>query len=140
ITSVLYSATVVRCPDIRFIWSHGGGTVPYITSRLAGAESRLPKGLIYELQKMYYDTAQAYNIYTLPSFKKLVPATHILFGTDVPFAAGSAAVGTGLQDSGEFTPEQMRLINRDNAAALFPRFRVLPSWAPGFRNRRPPHP
>ena len=74
ITSVLYSATVVRCPDIRFIWSHGGGTVPYITSRLSGAESKLPKGLIYELQKMYYDTAQAYNEYTLPSFKKLVPA------------------------------------------------------------------
>jgi predicted TIM-barrel fold metal-dependent hydrolase len=124
IASVLYSATVVRCPDIRFIWSHGGGTVPYITSRFSGAESKLPKGLIYELQKMYYDTAQAYNVYTLPSFKKLVPASHILFGTDFPFAAGSAGVATGLLDSGEFTAAEMRLINRDNAVLLFPRFRT----------------
>jgi predicted TIM-barrel fold metal-dependent hydrolase len=124
IASVLYSATVVRCPDIKFIWSHGGGTVPYITSRLQGADSKLPKGTIYELQKMYYDTAQAYNIYTLPSFRKLVPPSHILFGTDFPFAAGSAAVGKGLLDSGEFTAAEMRMINRDNAAALFPRFRT----------------
>ena len=124
ITSVLYSATVVRCPDIRFIWSHGGGTVPYITSRLSGAESKLPKGLIYELQKMYYDTAQAYNPYTLPSFKKLVPATHILFGTDFPFAAGSAAVGKGLKDNGDFTAAELRMIDRENALGLFPRLKT----------------
>ncbi len=123
ITSVLYSATVVRCPDIRFIWSHGGGTVPFITSRLAGAESRLPKGLIYELQKMYYDTAQAFNEYTLPSFKKLVPASHILFGTDFPFAGGSAAVAKGLRENSDFTAAQLRLIDRDNALGLFPRLK-----------------
>jgi 6-methylsalicylate decarboxylase len=58
ILSLLSTGTVTRCPDIRFIWSHGGGTVPYITTRLAGAASKLPKGLIYELQKFYYDTAQ----------------------------------------------------------------------------------
>ena len=90
ILSLLSTGTVTRCPDIRFIWSHGGGTVPFITTRLAGATTKLPKGLIYELQKFYYDTAQAFSPYTMPSFKSLVPASHILFGTDYPLGGGSA--------------------------------------------------
>jgi len=123
ITSVLISSTVVRCPDIRFLWSHGGGTAPYITGRLAGAAQRLPKGLIYELQKFYYDTAQAYNPYTLPSFKKLVPISHILFGTDYPFATGSASVAKGLRDNGDFSASELRAIERENALELFPRLK-----------------
>ncbi len=43
IQSLLYTNTATRCPDIRFIWSHGGGTAPYITSRLgAGHRARRP--------------------------------------------------------------------------------------------------
>jgi predicted TIM-barrel fold metal-dependent hydrolase len=104
ILSLLQTATVARCPDISFIWSHGGGTVPYITSRLAGAAQKLPKGLMYELQKFYYDTAQAFNPYTMPSFRKMVPVSQIVFGTDYPLGGGSAAiVAKGLVDNGGFT-------------------------------------
>lgn len=125
ILSVLASGTVTRCPDIRFIWSHGGGTVPYITSRLALATRKLPKGLNYELQKFYYDTAQAFNPYTLPSFKKLIPASHILFGTDFPLGNGSAqAVAKGLTANGGFTDSESRAIDRDNARQLFPRLKA----------------
>jgi len=124
ILSVLVNGTVTRRPDIRFIWSHGGGTVPFITSRLNGAATKLPKGLIYELQKFYYDTAQAFNPYTLPSFKKLVPVSHILFGTDFPLGGGSAAiVAKGLIENGGFTPAELRAIDRDNALALLPRIK-----------------
>src|SRR5581483_2281165 len=121
----LASDTVTRCPDIRFIWSHGGGTMPFITTRLAGAAPKLPKGLIYELQKFYYDTAQAFSPYTLPSFKKLIPVSHILFGTDYPLGGGSAdIVAKGLIDNGEFTASELRAIDRDNALELFPRFKA----------------
>src|SRR5438105_6409525 len=89
IVSLLQTATVARFPDIRFIWSHGGGTVPYITSRLNGlGGDKLPKGVMYELQKFYYDTAQAFGPSTLPAFKRMVPADHILFGTDFPLGGG----------------------------------------------------
>lgn len=124
ILSLLSTGTVTRCPDIRFIWSHGGGTVPYITSRLAGAAPKLPNGLIYELQKFYYDTAQAFNPYTLPSFKRLVPTSHILFGTDYPLGGGSGlAVSKGLMDNGGFTEGELRAIDRENALALLPRLK-----------------
>jgi 6-methylsalicylate decarboxylase len=125
IVSLLSTATVARCPDIRFIWSHGGGTVPYITSRLNGVAQQLPKGLIYELQKFYYDTAQAFNPYTLPSFKKLVPTSHILFGTDFPLGGGSgAAVSKGLIDNGGFSESELRGIDRENALELLPRLKA----------------
>jgi len=125
IASLLSSGTVTRCPDIRFIWSHGGGTVPYITSRLNGLAQQLPKGLIYELQKFYYDTAQAFNPYTLPSFKKLVPPSHILFGTDFPLGGGSGlAVSKGLTENGGFSESELRAIDRENALELLPRLRT----------------
>jgi len=126
ILSLLSTAAVARFPDIRFIWSHGGGTVPYITSRLAGVgQQLLPKGVMYELQKFYYDTAQAFNPYTMPSFKKMVPPSHILFGTDYPLGGGTAAiVANGLADNGGFTASEMRDIDRENALELLPRLRT----------------
>ena len=124
ILSLLQTATVARCPDINFIWSHGGGTVPYITSRLQGAGPKLPKGVIYELQKFYYDTAQAFNPYTMPSFKKFVPVSQILFGTDYPLGGGSAAlVSKGLLADGGFTANELKAIDRENALRLLPRLR-----------------
>ena len=124
ILSLLQTGAVARFPDITFIWSHGGGTVPYITSRLNGAGGdKLPKGVMYELQKFYYDTAQAFNPYTLPSFKKFVPNSQILFGTDFPLGGGSAAiVAKGLIADGGFTPAELKAIERDNALRLLPRF------------------
>lgn len=125
ILSLLSTGTVTRFPDIRFIWSHGGGTVPYITTRLAGAAQKLPNGLIPELQRFYYDTAQAFSPYTMPSFKKLVPVSHILFGTDYPLGGGSAAqVAKGVVDNGGFTETELRAIDRDNALQLLPRLKA----------------
>jgi 6-methylsalicylate decarboxylase len=125
IVSLLSNATVTKCPDIKFIWSHGGGTVPYITSRLNGVGQKLPNGLIPELQKFYYDTAQAFNPYTLPSFKKLVPTSHILFGTDFPLGGGQvAAVAKGLIENGGFSESELRGIDRENALELIPRLKA----------------
>ena len=79
ILSILQTGSSARFSDLRFIWSHGGGTVPFITSRLANVNQKLPKGALAELQRFYYDTAQAFNPYTMPSFKKFVPTSQIRY-------------------------------------------------------------
>jgi len=126
IQSLLYTNTATRCPDIRFIWSHGGGTAPYITSRLGagiGPDGQ-PNANMAAMRKFYYDTAQAFNPYTMPSFKKFVPVSQILFGTDYPLGGGSAAiVSKGLVGDGGFTPAELRAIDRENALRLLPRLR-----------------
>jgi 6-methylsalicylate decarboxylase len=125
ILSILQTGASARFSDIRFIWSHGGGTVPFITSRLANVNQKLPKGALAELQRFYYDTAQAFNPYTMPSFKKFVPIDRIVFGTDYPLGGGSAAaVAKGLRDNGGFTDAELRAIERDNALGLLPRLRT----------------
>ena len=99
--------------------------MPYITTRITGAAQKLPKGLIYELRRFYHDTAQAFCPYTIPSFKKLVPASHILFGTDFPLGGGSAvAVAKGVIDNGGFSECELRGIDRENAFELLPRLKM----------------
>ena len=123
IQSLLYTNTATRCPDIRFIWSHGGGTAPYITSRLGagiGPDGQ-PNANMAAMRKFYYDTAQAFNEYTLATFTKVVPNSHILFGTDYPFAQ-AGTVAKGLAEYG-FAAANLRAIERDNALELFPRLR-----------------
>lgn len=127
IASVLFSGTAARCPDIRFIWSHGGGTMPYITGRFSGGNrpdmaQKLPRGVMYEIQKFYYDTAQAVSPYTLAALTRLVPASHILFGTDYPFATAETDA-KGLADFG-LSPGDIRAIERGNSLELFPRLKT----------------
>ena len=125
IASVLTNATVVRCPDIRFIWAHGGGTVAAASNRMGGTASKLPKGLMYELQRFYYDTGQAQAKPVLQSLKALVPVSQILFGTDFPLIAAGGTLNTakGIRDNGGFTEPELRAIERDNAVKLFPRLK-----------------
>lgn len=126
IASVLYNATVVRCPEIRFIWAHGGGTVAAAANRMGGTAQKLPKGLMYELQRFYYDTGQAHAKPLLQSYKALVPVSQILFGTDFPLiaAGGTLATAKGLRDNGGFTEAELRAIERDNALKLIPRLKI----------------
>ena len=123
IQSLLYTNTATRCPDIRFIWSHGGGTAPYITSRLGAGigPNGQPNANMAAMRTFYYDTAQAFNEYTLATFTKVVPNSHILFGTDYPFAQ-AGTVAKGLADYG-FAAANLRAIERDNALELFPRLK-----------------
>jgi predicted TIM-barrel fold metal-dependent hydrolase len=126
IESVLDNNTATKFPDIRFIWSHGGGTMPYITSRFGatnGPDGK-PNARLATIQRFYYDTAQAFNSFTLESFTKLIPNSHILFGSDYLGNAGSAGnVVKGLDSYTGFTPAQRQAIYRDNALELIPRLK-----------------
>jgi 6-methylsalicylate decarboxylase len=129
VASVLFSGTATRCPDIRFIWSHGGGTVPFLTMRLVNwanarkdLKDRLPDGPLAVLKKFYYDTAQAAHPYALSSLLRLVSTSQVVFGTDFPFVS-AAAVAQGLKDFG-LSGNDLAAIERGNAAALLPRLRA----------------
>jgi 6-methylsalicylate decarboxylase len=130
IASLLFSGTAARFPNIKFIFSHGGGTAPYLVQRftfLANARkdlaARMPEGPIHYLQKFYYDTANASTVHSLASLMKLVSSSQVLFGTDFPFltAQGTAAE---LRDSMMFSAADLHAIERGNAAQLMPRYRT----------------
>ena len=126
IMGVAFSGDAVRFPDIRFIWSHAGGTVPFLAARIegaaGGATDALPNGFTSELKKFHYDLAGAANRGAIASLLQLVPATQILFGTDFPPGGTSAAVAKTLADLGMFSESDLAAIGRGNAARLLPRF------------------
>jgi len=140
IQSLLTSGTAAKYPEVRFIFSHGGGTAPYLIGRLAGAwapylrdggtlkegapppraTAALPKGALFELQKFYYDTASVENQVALAGLRKLVPMSHIFFGTDLPFGNAADRV-KNLEASEAFSSQELQAIYRDNAVKLLPR-------------------
>lgn len=125
IASLVFSGTAARYPGIRWIFSHGGGTMPFLFSRFAreeqgmkNREERLPRGLVHELQKFHYDTAQANHAGALAALLTLVSVTQVLYGTDFPFRDGAEA-NAGLA-AYRFKPKQLRAIERHNAMRLMP--------------------
>lgn len=125
---LLFSGTAARFPDIRFIFSHGGGTMPFLTGRFLRQEAamkdrqqRLPRGLMHELRKFHYDIAQAAHPTALGPLLQIVPASQLLFGTDSPIrsseeqAKALAAYGLSAGD--------LRAIERENARRLLPQLR-----------------
>ena len=128
ITHVVFSGTAARCPDLQFIFSHAGGTLPFLTERLLkmpvldpSLAPRVPRGVMHELQRFYYDTAWSAHPMALASLTQLVKPTQIVFGSDYPYRTGIDHV-KGLAEHG-FSAADLRAIERDNALRLLPRWR-----------------
>ncbi len=127
--NLLFSGTLERYPDIRFILSHAGGTVPYLAWRISlgewlpGISEGVPQGVITYLKRLYYDTALSTSRYSLRSLQELIDASHILFGSDYPFLPELAVAATvsDFQSYDGFSGRERGLIERDNAMFLFPR-------------------
>jgi predicted TIM-barrel fold metal-dependent hydrolase len=130
IASLIFSGTAARFPDIKFIFSHGGGTAPYLVQRFTflahmrnDLKARFPEGPVHYLQKFYYDTANASTVYPLASLMKLVKPTQVVFGTDFPFLTASATAAE-LRETGLFSAADLASIDRGNAVAMMPKYRT----------------
>lgn len=127
ITSLLYGGTLARCHDIKWIFSHAGGAVPFLAQRIARLAARpaykamVPEGVIPELQRLYYDTALSANWLAFRSLFELVAPRQVLFGSDYPFAPEATVEASvkGLAEMG-LDAAVLRGIEREHALALFP--------------------
>ena len=125
ITSLLFSGTLSRCPDIRWIFSHGGGALAMVANRLVGLArnrpelgARVPNGVMNELGKLYLDVVGVTTPGALKAILDIVPMSQLLFGTDYPFwppettIKGLAALNLSAAD--------LAAIERGNALKLLP--------------------
>jgi 6-methylsalicylate decarboxylase len=128
VTSLLFGGTFARCRDIRFIFSHAGGTIPFLAERIARLEVRpefresVPDGVIFELKRLFFDTALSANQLAFSALLKLVASEQVLFGSDYPFAPETTMAATvkGLANLG-LAPEVLHAIERGNALRLLKR-------------------
>ncbi|HEX8806693.1 MAG TPA: amidohydrolase family protein, partial [Candidatus Aquilonibacter sp.] len=85
-------------------------------------EDFAPDGIHGELRRLFYDTANATFAPSMSALTKLVPTSHITYGTDYPYFGFDQFKNLevlGLSDA------DLSAIGHDNAAGLIPRLR----WA-----------
>jgi predicted TIM-barrel fold metal-dependent hydrolase len=124
VTSLLLSGSFARYRDIKWLFSHAGGTIPIMAGRIDafyGARPNLkefaPEGIKGELKRLYYDTANATSAPTMAALMNLVPISQITFGSDYPYFPLDQI--SNLQQIG-LTQEQLQDIGSSNAMRLIP--------------------
>ena len=131
IASMLFGGAANKFPNIKWIWSHSGGTMPYLWSRFTrqevdmkdAAKKVLPNGVLAEVQRFYYDTAQGHHAGAMAALRALIPTSQIMFGSDFPYRKGQE-VREGLA-AREFTPEERMAIDRGNALRIMPKLKTI---------------
>jgi predicted TIM-barrel fold metal-dependent hydrolase len=121
------SSAATRYGNIKFIWSHAGGALLGVVSRVVGTVSAAdlagtpkPNSKLYHIRRFYYDTAGSANPIAMQGLKTLAGSSQIVFGTDVPYGT-SAAIGQALEACG-LSREELRAINRENALRILPKY------------------
>ncbi len=122
IASLMFTGSAARYDGIRFIFSHAGGTMPFLTSRFLQLERSRAKRGEFKVdpealaRRFYYDTAQSCHPAVLAALKVVADPTHIMFGTDFPWGLAhehaARLKACGLSDA------EVQAIGRDNAIRL----------------------
>ena len=130
VTSLLYGGTLARCRRrIKFVCSHAGGAIPFLVQRIGRLTARpefaraVPDGVLAELGRLYFDTALSANRFAFDPLLRLVPVSHVMYGSDYPHA-GEPTLKSTLQDLEELgmSIDHLNAFRGLNAALLFPRF------------------
>jgi predicted TIM-barrel fold metal-dependent hydrolase len=110
VVSLLLSGSLARYRDIKWLFSHAGGTVPMLAGRMEyffnfrkDASQIAPQGYEAEFRRLYYDTANATHPASMAALLKLVPASQIVYGSDYPYVPMDTQIaalrGQGLSES-----------------------------------------
>ena len=127
IASLLFSGAAARCRDARFIFSHAGGTMPFLFARFQQqvrnnfARGKGPPDVLQDIARFFYDTAQSCHAAPMAALRQIVAVSQIVFGTDFPWGKAQEHVER-LADC-DFNPDDIAAIMRNNALQLVPRLR-----------------
>jgi 6-methylsalicylate decarboxylase len=130
VTNMVATGVVARYPNIRIIVPHAGGVLPILIPRIFAILQLVRKpedrpDVLGGFRSLYYDTAGPSILQQLKPLLDFTDDSHLLFGTDWPFAPKPLCVSMKetLMNTDQLTDEQKRKHFRDNALTLFPRFK-----------------
>jgi predicted TIM-barrel fold metal-dependent hydrolase len=136
IAQLHYSNTFARTGDVTYIFSHAGGTAPYLAGRfgivdemgvIPGREERLSAAETF--RHLYFDTALSWTDPVLTMLRSVVGLDHVVFGSDHPYLRRDLAVGCRqhIEDSVVLTDSERASILGGTAVRLIPRLARVPS-------------
>jgi len=129
IVSLLLSGSFATQRDITWLFSHAGGTLPFLAGRIEafydqrarGANGFAPDGIEAEFRRLNYDTANATHPAAMAALMKLVPVSQITYGTDYPYFPLDQI--NSLRQL-NLPPADLAAISRGNATRLLPRLKA----------------
>jgi predicted TIM-barrel fold metal-dependent hydrolase len=135
-----YSNTFARTPDVKYLFSHAGGTIPFVASRFAivdamnvipGAEERGP--FADTLRRLHWDTASAFSDPVLHLLRSVTGAHNVVFGSDYPYPRNEITIGglRHLEQTAELDDLERRGVLGGTAARLIPRLGAAAASARG---------
>lgn len=128
VASLLMSGAFTTYRDIRWVFCHCGDVIPALSGRIRNLIIEMPaeesakfapRGMDYEIQRQFYDTADAAYAPSMAAIQSYIPASHIIFGTDYPYVS----IESNLKELRErhLSGRQMQAIETDNVLRLLPR-------------------
>jgi predicted TIM-barrel fold metal-dependent hydrolase len=129
-----YGGAFSATPDVRYIFSHAGGTAPYLAGRFAIADEMKIMGdnsitgtAAETFRRLYWDTALAWSDPVLHTLRKVAGTNKILFGTDFPYLRRDMAVRCkiNIDNSAELSQDEKKKVLGGNGLELFPRFKSM---------------
>ncbi len=127
VVSLLISGSFAKYPSIRWIFCHCGDVIPVLSGRIRRIVESMPaqhvskfapRGVDYELQRQFYDTADAAYGPPMAAIQNYIPPTQIMFGTDYPYV--SIELNAKELHERHLSPAEMAAIQRGNALRLMP--------------------
>jgi 6-methylsalicylate decarboxylase len=130
IAKLHYSNTFVRTPDVKYIFPHAGGTIPFVASRfgivdamdiIPGGEERGP--FAEAVQRLYWDTASAFSDPVLHLLRSVTGLDNVVFGSDYPYPHDDISIGGlhSIEHTDELSDVERRALLGTAAARLIPR-------------------
>lgn len=131
IMNMIASGTFRRCPRVRMIVGHGGGTLPFLANRIGRNIVRFtkasppftPEEVMASFKSLYYDMTAVSHPHAIDALLTLAPSDHLLYGSDHPFMLSSL-----IPPAIEFVysypgidQATRKALSRGNALKLFPR-------------------
>jgi predicted TIM-barrel fold metal-dependent hydrolase len=132
LTNMIFSGAKNRFSKIKIISTHGGGTIPYLMTRIETLEKvfgpgkgrvRLSPAEIREgLASFYYDLTAATSPAQLFGLQQMVPLSHLVMGFDNPFmpAWTFPPAIQEMQRWNGFSDTDVSSIAHRNAESLYP--------------------
>jgi 6-methylsalicylate decarboxylase len=129
VLNLLWQGKFERYPNIRWIFSHAGGAVPFLSWRWAMFDldpqfrKRNPQGAMAYLSKLHLDTTLSPTDVQLGAALDLVGPERVLFGSDYPYAIPPimAKQLADLEQVEVFDASSRRAMQSGNALRLFPK-------------------
>lgn len=122
-----YTNRFARTPSVRYIFSHAGGSIPYMAARFAiidemgfvpGGDERGTAADMF--RRMYWDTALSASGPVLHMLRDIAGISQVLFGTDFPYLRRDLAVNARqrILESSELNDLEKHSILGGNASRL----------------------